>query len=64
MALFHTILLEFVFIDQLSLVFSKPLTKKTHTDIPISLDLITIVLVAVVQVVDTAVESNKIYYIP
>ena len=37
MALFHAILLEFVFIDQLSLIYTKPLTKKMP-DIPISTD--------------------------
>jgi hypothetical protein len=47
MALFHVIPLEFVFIDQLKLVFSKPFTKKKSVDIPTSLDLIMIVVLVV-----------------
>jgi hypothetical protein len=47
MALFHVIPLEFVFIDQLKLVFSKPFTKKKSVDIPTSSDLIMIVVLVV-----------------
>ena len=61
MALFHTILLEFVFIDQISLVFSKKLSKKL-ADILTFLDLIMIVVLVVeVDVLDAV--RKLIYYI-
>jgi hypothetical protein len=59
MALFHVIPLEFVFIDQLKLVFSKPFTKKKSVDIPTSLDLIMIVVLVVDMDVLDAVKKIK-----